>query len=105
MLLVLALLQLLPMMFHAVHVAEHRPQTLNLAPSERGERSVFDRGLNLKMNKPWKSDTLFHFERSDINYNMRPFFCLVYAEMDAKHLTKCTHVIKRWMFTSQIRNL
>ena len=76
MLLVLVLLQLLSMMFHAVHVAEHHPQTLNPAPSERGERSVFHRGLNLKMDKPLKSGTLFRFERSDISHNMRPLFSM-----------------------------
>lgn len=42
------------------------------------------------MNKPWKSDTLFRFERSDNNHNMRPLFSLVRAEMDAKCLTKGT---------------
>jgi len=29
------------------------------------------------MNKPWKSGTLFHFERSDIIHNTRPWFKLV----------------------------
>ena len=79
------------MMFRAVRVAERRPQTLNPAPSERGERSVFPRGLNFKMDKPWKSGTLLHFERSDVSHSMRSLFsvCMfVCAELDAKHLTK-----------------